>query len=190
MPLPVVVPHPGLVVTSSARIRPGAYALASGERSPALTVRGDGITVDFTGATLRGTRETAMPDARRGLGLLIEGENVTIRGLHAYGYKVGLLARNVKGLRLIDCDLSYNWKQRLRSTSEREDPADWMSFHHNENGEWMEQGVGAYLDRCEGFEIKRMRVTGGQSGLFLDRSNRGLVWNCDLSFNSALGIGM
>lgn len=182
--------RPGLVLTKSARVKPGNYQLKSVGRTPALIVRGNGITVDFTGAVLRGTPATAMPDARTGLGVLIEGQNVTIKGLRAHGYKIGLLARGVKGLKLIDCDLSYNWKQRLLSTPEKEDPGDWMSFHHNEKGEWLEHGVGAYLDRCDGFEIKGLRVTGGQSGLFLDRSNKGLVWNSDLSFNSALGIGM
>ena len=187
---PPVVPKPGLVVKASARVRPGTYPFASQGLKPALTVRGDGITVDFTGVVLRGTSPNVPPDARRGLGLLVEGRNVTIKGLHAHGYKIGLLARSAKGLRLLDCDLSYNWRQRLLSTPEKEDEADWMSFHHNEKGEWLGQGVGAYLDRCDGFEVKGLRVTGGQSGLFLDRSNKGLVWNSDLSFNSALGIGM
>jgi len=184
------VPKAGLVVVKSGHARPGTYVLPSGGTGPALVVRGDGITVDFTGAVLRGTGAWVSPDARTGLGVLVQGKNVTIKGLKASGYKVGLYAREAKGLKLIDCDLSYNWRQRLLSTSEKEDPADWMSFHHNEKGEWLNQGVGAYLDRCEEFEIRGLRVTGGQSGLFLDRSNKGLVWNCDLSYNSALGIGM
>ncbi|RYG23391.1 hypothetical protein EON82_14180, partial [bacterium] len=185
-----LVPKPGLVVRSTSRVKPGAYVLASTGTTPALTVRGDGITVDFSGATLRGTPATILPDGRKGLGVLVEGRNVTIKGLKAHGYKIGLLARNVKGLKLIDCDLSYNWKQHLLSTLDKEDLSDWMSFHHNEKGEWLGYGVGAYLDHCENFEVKGLKVTGGQSGLFLDRSNKGLVWNSDLSFNSALGIGM
>lgn len=185
-----LVPKVGLVIVKSAHVRPGNYVLPSGGTGPALVVRGDGITVDFTGALLRGTPSWAQPDVRTGLGVLVQGKNVTIKGLKASGYKVGLYAREAKGLKLIDCDLSYNWRQRLLSTPEKEDVADWMSFHHNEKGEWLNQGVGAYLDRCEGFEVKGLRVTGGQSALFLDRSNKGLVWNCDLSYNSALGIGM
>ena len=177
-------------MTRSARVAPGTYLLRGGEAAPAMTIRGDNLTVDFAGVVLRGTPAAAMPDARRGIGLLVEGANVTVKNLHAHGYKVALLARRSKNLRLLDCDLSYNWKQRLLSTPEKEDLADWMSFHHNEKGEWLNQGVGAYLERCDGFEIKGLRVTGGQSGLFLDRSNRGRVWNSDLSFNSALGIGM
>ncbi len=185
-----VVPRPGLVVSASARVRPGAYLLPGGEAKPALTVRGDGIVVDFTGVVLRGTPATAMPDVRQGIGVLVEGSDVTIKGLRVHGYKVALMAKGVKGLRLLDCDLSYNWKQRLRSTVEKEDEADWMSFHHNEEGEWLRYGAGAYLDGCEGFEVRGLRVTGGQCGLMLNRSNRGLVWNCDLSYNSGVGLGM
>ena len=171
-------------------MRPGTYALKGGETKAALTVRGDGITVDFTGVTLRGTPEATWPDARTGTGLRVEGRNVTIKGLHARGYKVALLAKGVRGLRLLDCDLSYNWKARLRSTPGREDEADWMSFHHNEKEEWLRYGAGAYLDGCDGFEVRGLRVTGGQCGLMLNRSNGGLVWNCDLSYNSGLGLGM
>jgi nitrous oxidase accessory protein NosD len=193
MVLPVpptpIVPKVGLVVASTARIKAGTYLLKSGGL-PVLTVKGNGIVVDFTGVVLRGTPATAMPDARTGLGVRVEGRNVTIKGLHAHGYKIGLLASQVKGLKLVDCDLSYNWRQHLLSTPDKEDLADWMSFHHNEKGEWLNQGTAVYLDRCDGFEVKNLRATGGQSGLFLDRSNKGLVWNSDLSFNSALGIGM
>lgn len=189
-PLPTLVPKAGLVVSASARVRAGGYLLPGGEARPALTIRGDGITVDLTGVTLRGTPATAMPDARTGLGVLIEGRNVTVKGLHAHGYKIALMAKGAKGLRLLDCDLSDNWKQRLRSTPEREDEADWMSYHHNEKGEWLRYGAGAYLDGCDGFEVRGLRVVGGQCGLMLNRSNRGLVWNCDLSFNSGLGLGM
>lgn len=190
LPQAVLVPKPGLVVSRSVRVKPGSYLLKGDLEAPALTIKGNGIVVDFTGVVLRGTPATAMPDARTGLGVLVEGRNVTIKGLKAHGYKIGVLARLAPGVKLIDCDLSYNWKQRLFSTPEKEDPADWMSFHHNEKGEWLQAGVGAYLDRCDGFEVKGLKVTGGQSGLFVDRCEEGQVWNCDLSFNSALGIGM
>lgn len=188
--LPLLVPKPGLVVTASARVRPGTYLLPGGEAQPALTIRGDGITVDLTGVTLRGTPATAMPDARTGLGVLVEGRNVTVKGLHAHGYKIAVMAKGVKGLRLLECDLSYNWKAHLRSTPEREDEADWMSYHHNEQGEWLRYGAGAYLDGCDGFEVRGLKVVGGQCGLMLNRSNHGLVWNCDLSYDSGLGLGM
>jgi Nitrous oxidase accessory protein len=156
----------------------------------AVVVEGDGITVDFNGLTLRGTPDTAEPDARKGTGILVRGKNITIKNARVHGYKVGLLAKNAPGLKLIDCDFSYNWKQRLKSTREREDLSDWMSFHQNEKGEWLRFGAGIYLDSCDGFLVRGCRITGGQCGLMVSRSNRGLAYNNDFSFLSAIGVGL
>lgn len=159
-------------------------------KSAAIYVRGHQITIDFRGATIQGSTLSTDPDERKGTGLLVEGNDVTIKNLKIRGFKIGMLANKCKGLRLIDCDFSYNWKQRLQSTPEKESEADWMSFHHNENNEWLRYGAGAYLQDCEKFEVKNLSVTGGQCGLMLNRCNNGLVWNSDLSFNSAIGLGL
>lgn len=195
-----VVLRAGDLLQASAKIAPRTYAFPSGAGSvkledgvtvaPALTIRGENLVIDFQGATLRGTDPNANPNERKGLGVLIEGKNIEIRNLKAHGYKVGLMAKGVPGLKLIDCDLSYNWKARLLSTLEKEDLADWMSYHRNEKDEWLRYGAGAYLRDCDGFEVKGMKVTGGSNGLMLMECDKGLVWNSDLSFNSSLGIGM
>lgn len=190
---PEITLRQGMTITKSSQIKAGTYSLshpAEDWKTSAIKVSGNNIVVDFKGATLRGSTLETEPDQRKGLGVLVTGKNVTIKNLRVRGYKVGLLARNCPGLKLIDCDFSYNWKQRLMSTIEKEDLADWMSYHHNEKGEWLSYGAGAYLDGCEKFEVKGLRVTGGQCGLMLNRSNKGLVWNSDMSFNSALGLGM
>lgn len=197
--LPPALPHqdrillPRATIARSETIAPRRYLLPSEGLDPkraAVTIRGENITVDFGGATLRGTPESTEPDARTGVGLRIEGKNVTIRNARIHGYKVALWAKGVKGLKLVDCDLSYNWKQRLKSTREKEDLADWMSYHRNEADEWLVYGAAAYLDDCDGFEVKRLRVTGGQNALLMNATDGGLVWNSDLSYNSSLGIGM
>lgn len=193
VPLADLTLKPGLVIAQSAKVAPRTYAFANADESwtkPVVRVKGKDIVVDFKGATLQGSQTATDPDQRKGLGVLVEGENITVRNLKVRGYKVALLARGVKGLKLVNCDFSYNWKQRLLSDPEKEDLADWMSFHHNEKGEWLRYGAGAYLDGCSGFEVKGLKVNGGQCGLLLNRSDGGLVWNCDLSFNSALGLGM
>jgi nitrous oxidase accessory protein NosD len=193
---------PGMVISKSCRIARQVYAFATpqgakqagGETIPTLTpaivVRGNNITVDFGGATLQGSPRTVQPDQRKGLAVLVEGNNVTLKNLNVHGYKVGLIARNAKGLRILDSDFSYNWKQHLASTLEREDLSDWMSFHHNENDEWLRYGAAVYLSGCDGFEVKGVRAQGGQCGLMLNRSNRGRVWNNDFSFLSAIGVGL
>jgi hypothetical protein len=186
-------PAETLVIRSSTTLSPGVRLLPSpgDERGPgALLIQGDGITVDFGGAVFRGTPETAEPNERGGVGIEVRGRNVTIRNARVHGYKVGLIARDAPGLKIVDSDFSYNWKQRLKSTLEREDLADWMSYHHNEKDEWLRYGAGIYLRNCDGFEVRNTRVTGGQNGLMITHTDRGLAWNNDFSFNSSLGIGM
>jgi hypothetical protein len=182
----------GLVVTGDTRVRPAVFRIAASDdlSIPAITIRGDGITVDFAGAVLRGSSEDTLPNARQGLGILVEGRNITLRNLKVHGYKVGLIARNSPGIKVLDSDFSYNWKQHLKSTLEREDLSDWMSYHQNEKDEWLRYGAGLYLRESDGFEVRNVKVHGGQNGLMISHSNRGLAWNSDLSFNSSLGIGM
>jgi len=197
-----VVLQPGTVLTQSCRILKATYRfpMPEGEKrgggetvpslTPAVVIRGNGITVDFAGSTLLGSAETTDPDQRKGLAVQIEGNNVTLKNLNVHGYKVGLIARNCKGLKVLDSDFSYNWKQHLASTTEREDESDWQSYHHNENDEWLRYGAGMYLSGCEGFEVKGVKIVGGQCGLMLNRSTKGTVWNNDFSFLTGVGLGL
>jgi hypothetical protein len=191
-------------ITSSVKIKRGTYLRPKQEpydvlKDAVVVVKGNDITVDFNGAVLRGSPETAEPNQRTGTGIFVEGKNITIKNARVHGYHVGLQARNSSGLKIVDCDFSYNWKQHLASTLEREDLSDWMSFHHNDNDEWItgseKAGVPAYggaiyLANCDNFEISGTKAQGGQCGLMMTRSTKGKVWNNDFSFLSALGIGM
>ncbi|RYG49012.1 hypothetical protein EON79_02705 [bacterium] len=186
-----LVLKPGTVIDHSVRIAARAYSLPSASlEKPALTVQGDGITVDFNGAELRGTPLTVDPDRREGLALRVIGKNVTIRNAKIRGYRFGILARDCPGLKLANCDLSYNRKDRLRSTVEKEDLSDWMSYHQNEKDEWLRYGAAIYLRDCRGVEVKGCKVVSGQNALLMTRCDRALVWNNDFSYNSALGIGL
>ncbi len=183
----------GLVITHSVKVRPGDVLSANNAedgRSGALTIKGNNITVDFSGATLRGTPGTTEPDLRKGTGVFVQGRNITIKNLNVRGYKIGLVAKDSPGLTIVDSDFSYNWKQHLQSTIDREDESDWMSYHHNEKDEWLRYGAGVYLRGCDRFEIKNVRIVGGQCGLMLMESNHGRMWNSNLSFLSAIGLGL
>ncbi|MGE0001283.1 MAG: hypothetical protein AB7T05_04335, partial [Fimbriimonadaceae bacterium] len=192
-PIQEVELRAGQVIETTATVKPGVYLAKSWSETgqvAAITIKGKGITVDFQGATLSGSNQDTAPNERKGIGIRIDGENVTIKNAKIRGYKIGLIAWNVKGLKLLDCDVSYNWKQRLLSDREKEDAADWMSFHKNEEHEWLRYGAGAYLSGCDEFEVKGLRATGGQCGLMLDRCDGGMVWNCDVSFMSGVGLGL
>ena len=140
----------GMVIERSVTIRPGTYRLSSpaDPTRPALTIRGDNITVDFNGAVLTGGPEAADPDVYTGIGVLIEGgRNITVKNAVIRGYKIGILARRSPDLHLTSNDLSYNWKPRLHSGVEKESLVDSMSYHQNEKDEWLPHGAGGLPGR-------------------------------------------
>lgn len=184
----------GMVITESVRLQPGIYELSAPDTTldrAVITIRGEDITVDFEGVELRGAEDHERPDAFYGLAVKVEnGRNITIKNLRARGYKVGLLAEGVDSLQLLDADLSYNYRQRLKSTREQEDLADWLSYHQNDDDEWLRYGMAVYLKACNGALVKGLTVTGGQNGLMLSRCNDGLFYNNTIQFNSGVGIGL
>jgi hypothetical protein len=180
---------PGATIEMSAKVQKRVYRIP-GAPTAALTIRGKGITIDFAGATIEGVAQSVDPDEREGVGIVVEGSDITIKNAIVRGFKIGLIAQNVKGLRIVDCDFSYNWKQRLMSTLEREDGADWMSYHQNENDDWLRYGAAIYLRACSEFEVKGVRAIGGQNGLMLTHCDKGKVWNCNFSFLSGAGLAM
>jgi parallel beta-helix repeat protein len=190
---PTIELRPGMVITRSARIAARVYRFTAPESidSAVITVRGDDITLDFSGATMEGMPTDSSPDRAGGVAVRVDGgRNVRIVNAHIRGYKVGILARHTKNLSLIDNDLSYNWKPRLYSVGEHESLIDWLSFHHNEKDEWLRYGAGAYLSDVEAGEIRDNTVTQGMNGLMLVRTNGLRIWNNNFSFNSGLGIGL
>ncbi len=181
------------VIQSSGRVVRKTYRpknLTEDISKPIWQIKGNNLDLDFSGATLQGVDASALPDLRKGLAIQVTGSNITIRNLNVRGFKVGLIARNVNGLRIVNSDFSYNWKQHLLSGLDKEDGADWMSFHRNEKDEWLRYGAGIYLRGCRGFEVTGTKIEGGQCGLMLMESNAGKVWNNSFSFLSAIGLGM
>jgi parallel beta-helix repeat protein len=153
-------------------------------------IAADGLTVELAGE-LRGAAADAAPDGYRGVGILVTGKNVTLRGARVAGYKVGIHAVGADGLVLEDCDVSGNFRQRLRSTKEKEADEDWLDPHHNDAGEWLANyGAGIYVERSEGVVVRRCRARAGQNGLVLDRCGEAQVYDNDFSFLSGWGIAL
>lgn len=183
----------GMVIERSITIQPGEYRLSGSAdlKTPAITIRGDDITVDFNGAKLVGSADSADPDQFAGVAVLVDGgSNVTIRGATIRGYKVGILARNSPGLHITRNDLSHNWKQRLYSGIEKESLLDWMSYHENEKDEWLRFGAAIYLSGCDRAEVDHNTVLQGQNGLMAARSKELTIWNNTIQFMSSIGVGL
>ena len=181
----------GLKISGSMKVKKQTYtfdASATMEQG-VIVIEGNNITVDFNNAILQSAKK--IPDEFIGVAVLIKGgNNITVKNLKASGYKVALLARNVSNLTIDNCDLSYNYRQHLNSTQEKEDISDWLSHHQNDKDEWLRYGAAMYLRDCEFAIIKNSKVTGGQNALMMTNCNRGKIYNNDFSFNSGLGIGM
>jgi parallel beta-helix repeat protein len=188
-----VVPHAGLVITTSVRIAPGTHRLTAPASldSALLIVRGNDITIDFDGAELVGAEPDADPDLAAGVAIRIEGgSNVRIRNARIRGFKVGILSRGTRGLELTNNDLSHNWKPRLFSLVEHESLTDWLSYHHNEKDEWLRFGAAVYLADVTGGEIHGNTVRQGMNGVMLVRSDSMRIRNNTIEFNSGVGIGL
>jgi parallel beta-helix repeat protein len=188
--VPVVPFKSGMVITRSVRVRPGTYSAAAGD-SGVIVVRGSHVTVDLSGVTLVGNADRMHPDRFTGTAIRIDGgSDVTVRGIVARGYKVGIIARGVTGLRLLDNNLSYNYKPRLYSGITKESLIDWLDYHQNEKDEWLRYGAGIYLTDIHGGELRGNIVRQGMDGVMLTRCDSLKVWNNDLSFNSGVGLGL
>lgn len=185
--------HPGLTITKSVRIARKVYTLRAHPSmdSSVIVIRGSNITVDFNGAELRGASLDALPDEAAGVAIRIDGgRNVKIINARVRGYRVGIRATGTRGLTLANNDVSYNWKPRLFSLVEHESLVDWMSFHHNENREWLRFGAGVYLEDVVGGEVSGNTAEQGINGLMMTRVDSLRIHDNTFAYNSGLGIGM
>jgi nitrous oxidase accessory protein NosD len=186
----------GMTIDRSMRVAPGWYRMetapdAAAPGAPAITIRGENITVDLTGVTIEGGDPVADPDGYHGVGIFVDGgRGVTLRGGTIRGYKVGVLARRSPALHITGLDASYNWKPRLYSGIEKESLADWLSHHDNEKDEWLRYGAAIYLAECDDAEIDNSRAVQGQNGLLVTRSAHLTIWNNTFSWLSGLGLGL
>ena len=182
----------GMVISASLLVKTGIYRLNGTDslNRPVLLIQGNNITVDFNKAVLQGSSDKQWPNEFYGLAILIRGNNITLKNAIVNGFKVVVMATGCKNLKIEYCNFSYNYRQHLQSNWLHEDVSDWMSYHHNENDEWLRYGAGIYLKDCGRPVINNNTITGGQCGLMMMRCNDGLIYANDFSFNSAIGIGM
>lgn len=183
----------GMKISKNTRIRKGIYKIdaPAKQEEAVIIIEGSNITIDFNNAELKGSNKTKRPDEFTGIAVLIQNsKNITIKNLKAKGYKVALRATHVEKLTVENCDFSYNYRQHLNSSQEKEDISDWMSYHHNEKDEWLRYGAAMYLRNCNFATIKNCKVAGGQNALMMMECNDGIIMNNDLSFNSGIGIGL
>ena len=183
----------GMVITKSTTLAKRTYRIGAAPSldSALIVIRGDDITLDLNEATIEGTDPAADPDVAAGIAIRVDGgRNITIRRGTIRGYRVAILARGTKNLTIRSTDLGHSWKPRLYSLVEHESLADWLSFHHNEKGEWLRFGAAIYLDGVSGGDVRTNRAEQGMNGLMMVRSDHVRVQDNSFRFNSGLGIGL
>lgn len=127
-----------------------------------------------------------------GTGIRVDrAANVRISRARVHGFKVGIHATDAKSIEVTDCDLSDNFRQRLKSTIAAEDAGDWLWPHGNESHEWLTNyGAALYIEQCDSPAISGIRVRRGQNGIVLDRVTDALVYENDCSYLSGWGLAM
>ena len=180
-----------LEIRRSVRVKAARYRLDDRNDDGLIRVVGDGITIDFQGATLVGSPDEAKPDEFKGWGLVAEGcRNLTVKNLKVRGVKVGMYFKGCDGLRVEGCDVSGNWRQHLKSTPKAEDLSDWLYGHENDRNEWFRYGAGIYVEASKNVTLKANKGRNGQNGICLSRVNDSWVIDNDMSFMSGWGLAM
>jgi len=173
-------------------VAPGAV-ISDADNNGVIHIVKDGVTVRFAPASvLRGADESTRPDTLSGTGVRIDGvKNVTVENADVRGFKVGVHATGADGLTVADARFSDNFRQRLASTPQREDSADWLWPHANDGGEWRTNYGGAVVvERSSGCTLRGVRVRTGQNGIILDRVTDSRLFANDCSFLSGWGLAM
>jgi parallel beta-helix repeat protein len=180
-----------MTITQSVKVKPGTYRLDDAKEDGIVRLKGDDLTIDFTGVTLAGADETTPADELKGIGIVAEDlKNLTLKGLTVRGLKLGMLLKRCDGLTITGCDVSQNWRQHLKSTPRGEDGADWLFGHENDKDEWLRYGAGIYLEDSKGVTVSKCRARNGQNGLCLSRVNDSFIIDNDMSFLSGWGLAM
>lgn len=195
----VVVDRDNVRITESCSVRiPEGSIIADADGDGVIHVAADDIMIRFEpGAVLCGAHVGDTPglapwDTLTGIGIRADGfQRVRIVGAAVAGYKVGLYASNCDGLSIEHARFDDNFRQRLGSSPQREDSADWLWPHENDQRQWMNRYGGAVVvERATGVTVRSVRVRTGQNGIMLDRVERSLIVDCDASFLSGWGLAM
>ena len=186
----IVVGRDDLVIDESCILVAAPTPITDVAGDGLVRIVGDGITVSIEGA-IRGSAAETAPDRRDGVGIVILGDRVVLRGGAVHGFRVGVEVRDAEDVVIEDLDASHQFAQRLGSTPEREDPADWLWPHENDEGQWSTRyGASIREIRAERPILRRIRVRGSQNGIMLEGVNAATVVDCDCSFLSGWGLSM
>ncbi|MGK0219305.1 MAG: parallel beta-helix repeat protein, partial [Planctomycetota bacterium] len=185
-----------LGVLGAAQLPAGEYLLppvgSKGEQGVLRLVGLKDVTLDLSGASLRGTPAGTNQDQGMGWGLVLEDcENVTVRGGSFGGYRACVVLNNCTDVTLEGIQFESWYGARLYSTAAAEGSSDWLRPHENDLGEWTRNyGAAISANDCEGLVIRGCKGRHGQNGILLTRTNSCEIYDCDFSFLSGWGLAL
>ena len=119
--------HAAFQVQGQVKICPGRYIIADRAERGVIIAASSNTQIDLTGVTLQ-SGDTA-PSAFVGVGVASEAvSNVTVTGGVIRGYRYGIRLQGGRGHRIRDVDVSGSRAQRLLSTPEQYNEADWLDI--------------------------------------------------------------
>ncbi len=194
--LPVVtIDRDNVVIDRSCRVVvPAGVHILDADGNGVVHVTASGITIEgVEGANELTQHPEGTPwETIEGIGWRLDGvSDVTLRNIRAHRFKVGILATECDGLVIEGCDVSDGYAMRLGSTPDREDSADWLWPHENENHQWRERyGAGICVEESVGVTIRDCFARRRQNGIILDRVSDSKIYDNDMSFLSGWGLAM
>lgn len=170
---------------------PGIVSFSTPSDDGSILIQTDGVVYDMGHSWTKTTRTDLDADQYVGRAIVIRNaKNVTVKNATISGFKIAIYAENAPGLTIENCNVSNNYRQRLKSTPEKEDESDWLYGHENDNDEWLRYGGGIFLKNCPNATIKKCVARNGQNGICLVRCDGVTVVDCDMSFMSGWGLAM
>ena len=189
----VAIDRDNLEIRESCILVAGEAPILDLDDNGVVHVLGDGLRLEFEGPPqgLRGAPLGQAPENYQGLGIVIRGQGVQLQAARVSGFRVGIQAQAADRLQLLNCDVSDNRRQKLRSTPAAEALEDWLRPHDNDEGQWAARyGAGIQIQGGEFVSVSGCRAREVQNGLILERTRGALVSDNDFSFLSGWGIAL
>ncbi|SJZ87021.1 right-handed parallel beta-helix repeat-containing protein [Sediminibacterium ginsengisoli] len=169
-----------MVITESVVIARDVYRIKETGAQSVILIRGNNITVDFNEAVLTGSTDDGMaPQQYEGIAIRIAAgsANITIRNATVTGYRTALMAENANQVSVINCRLGYN-RRPLAGQTDVPPPY----------AEMIKTNPVVLFSGCSEIRFTGNRLTNGQDGLILYKSNNGIIRDNTIAFNNGTGI--
>jgi parallel beta-helix repeat protein len=174
------------------RLSPGEHqAPAPADRALFLIENRRGVEIDLAGVHLLGAAPGSDPDRARGIALEIRGcEQVVVRGGRLSGYRIGVLVRDSREVRIEGLEVESGYAPRLASGPRRPEETDRLELALGSAEAWLEGGAAIAVVDSSAVRIRGARARRAQSGVLLLGSIDCEVSDGDFSYLSGWGIAL